>query len=538
MAEAGFDQRRLFLVAGVVVVIVTASLLFFLRGCSAPAAQKNRGYVVVYSNLELKDAANVVARLKELNIPYEIRDEGRSVAVIKDKADQARLGLAEKNLPMGGNVGWEIFNESKLGATDFDRRIQLIRAISGELARTIRCINGVADVRVQVVIPETKLFSTTSSPVTASIMLTLNPGVVLPPEKINGIVHLVASSVENLQPENVTVVDDYGRILTNRAVISLERQTYSALPPPPEENPVTINTPTTTTPTTEVVITKTATAAATKIMVVSPTTPKTTGETKTIVQTKEAVKGKGPSVFAKFFGPKAPAVTPEEKKIVKIKLRKDVEMELSGKAQELLNQFYPLNSVIVKVNAEMKPVKEKGLKSQELVIKKLTAIVLVDNRIDFTKNLKKSTYTTVAAAIEYNKKRGDRIIIQRVPFHLATLPQPPLKTQLTALGQSPEVTKAPVPKLARPFWAGLLTPGKLLIIIISLTAVLFILVIVTIISKVRGGTARQAQTEAMPQRASAPSYPSDKMSKLDQVRMGVEQNPEKVAELLKKWLSE
>lgn len=212
MAEAaGFDIRRILLIAGVVAVVAISILVFLFRGC-APTTSQKPGYTIIYSNLELKDAANAIARLKELAIPYEIRDEGRAIAVSKDKSDQARLGLAEKNLPAGGVVGWEIFNEARLGATDFDRRIQLIRAISGELSRTIRRIEGVEDAWVQVVIPETKLFAATVSPVTASVMLRLHPGFGLASEKINGIVHLVSSSVENLQPENVTVIDDSGRI--------------------------------------------------------------------------------------------------------------------------------------------------------------------------------------------------------------------------------------------------------------------------------------------------------------------------------------
>ncbi|MBU1867444.1 MAG: flagellar M-ring protein FliF, partial [Candidatus Margulisbacteria bacterium] len=154
-APAGFDMRRMLLVGGVVLVVIFSAIFLFIRGCSTSDFNRNPGYSVIYSNLDLKDAANVVARLKELKIPYNIREGGKAIAVPKDKMDEARLGLAEKNLPIGGSVGWEIFDETKMGATDFDRRIQLIRAISGELARTIKRIEGIEDVRVQVVIPET-----------------------------------------------------------------------------------------------------------------------------------------------------------------------------------------------------------------------------------------------------------------------------------------------------------------------------------------------------------------------------------------------
>ncbi|MGB9613086.1 MAG: flagellar basal-body MS-ring/collar protein FliF, partial [Candidatus Margulisiibacteriota bacterium] len=237
MAEPGFDFRRILLTGGVILVVVISVIFFVLRGFGpVTTAVKKPGYQVIYSNLELKDAAATIARLKELGIPYEIRDEGRAVAVPKEKADQARLGLAEKNLPAGGVVGWEIFNEARLGATDFDRRIQLIRAISGELSRTIRRIEGVEDAWVQVVIPETKLFAATVAPVTASVLLRLRPGFELPPGKINGIVYLVASSVENLQPENVTIVDETGRILSAKGVT----QEVAVLPPPPAQKVVEV----------------------------------------------------------------------------------------------------------------------------------------------------------------------------------------------------------------------------------------------------------------------------------------------------------
>src|SRR3989338_2214166 len=102
MAEAGgFDPRRILLVGGVLAVVIFSVLFFLFRGC-APEGGKKPGYTVIYSNLELKDAANVIARLKELTVPYEIRDNGRAVAVPKEKADQARLGLAEKKLPPSG----------------------------------------------------------------------------------------------------------------------------------------------------------------------------------------------------------------------------------------------------------------------------------------------------------------------------------------------------------------------------------------------------------------------------------------------------
>ncbi|MFC1540722.1 flagellar basal-body MS-ring/collar protein FliF, partial [Candidatus Margulisiibacteriota bacterium] len=344
MAEAppgapGFDIRRLLLLGGVGVVIVFAVLFFFFRGC-APAVRGGGGQTVIYSNLDLKDAANVIGRLKELAIPYEIRDEGRAIAVPKDKADQARLGLAEENLPAGGVVGWEIFDESRLGATDFDRRIQLIRAISGELSRTIRRIQAVEDARVQIVLPETRLFAETVAPVTASVMLRLKPGADLSFAKIKGIVHLVASSVENLQPENVTVVDSTGRILTSKAVpipTGVVTAPRELLPPPIE---ITVL------PTPEALTVTTTTIPP------APKKAEVTPEAKAVSR----------------------PLSPEEKILLMVQAKKELETDLSGKAQEILNRFYPPNSAIVRVNIDLKNSNNKLITKSQLSIGKINAI--------------------------------------------------------------------------------------------------------------------------------------------------------------------
>lgn len=472
-AAAGFDVRRISLMGGVAVVVVFSILFFLFRACAPGGAiARKPGYTVIYSNLELKDAANVIARLKELTIPYEIREEGRAIAVPKDKSDQARLGLAEKNLPVGGAVGWEIFDETRLGATDFDRRIQLIRAISGELSRTIHRIEGVEDVRVQVVIPETKLFAATTAPVTAAVMLRLQPGALLAPEKINGIVHLVASSVENLQPENVTVVDDSGRILSVK-VAAVEVKP-APMPPPPAETPAAMATP-------------------------------------EIIASPEAVVMTAPATLTAQS-----TLTAEEKILMKVEAKRDLEQELSGKAQELLNRFYPINSAIVRVTIELLPARETEIKAKELKIKKTKTIVLIDNRIDLNPGLKQATFTTIAAAIGYNKNRGDSIILQKVPFHLATPPAVSVKKT-----QPP---RRPLITMRRVAWLG----GGIIAAVILFWAFNWL------------KTLRPAAPEPIGNvpPAAAPSYAGERMSKLDQVKSIAMQNPERIAELLKKWLSE
>jgi len=503
MAEPGFDFRRLLLTGGVIVVVVVAAIFFVIRGCGpATTTSRKPGYTVIYSNLELKDAAAVIARLKELGIPYEIREEGKAVAVPKDKADQARLGLAEKNLPAGGVVGWEIFNEARLGATDFDRRIQLIRAISGELSRTIRRIEGVEDAWVQVVIPETKLFAATVAPVTASVLLRLRPGFELPPAKINGIVHLVANSVENLQPENVTIVDETGRILTTKGV-TLE---VAILPPPPAVKVVEIPE--------EVVKTKEVEKVTTPEAPVSP-------EVAAVPKAKPSVEVTTALSFEVTpEATKVAVLTPEERILLKAQAKKALEQDLSGKAQELLNRFYPINSVIVRVATEILPAKDEELRAKTVKVKKLKVVILVDNRLDLTWELKQATFTTVAAAVGYQKKRGDRIILQKVPFHLATA--------------SPEV----VAKVERrkPLMPIKIEMGTVVWWGGAAVSVLVLMWIIRLVRRRREPVAVEEMGEMVPE--TGPTVARERISALDQVRTMVERNPEKVAELLRSWLTE
>ncbi|OGC08632.1 flagellar M-ring protein FliF [candidate division WOR-1 bacterium RIFCSPLOWO2_12_FULL_45_9] len=501
---AGFDVRRILLLGGVVFVLLFAALFFVFRSCS-PAIRGTGGFTVIYSNLELRDAANVIARLKELTIPYEIRENGRAIAIPKLRADEARLGLAEKNLPAGGVVGWEIFDESKLGATDFDRRIQLIRAISGELSRTIRRIEAIEDVRVQIVMPETRLFAENVAPVTASVMLRLRPGAELSAGKINGIVHLVASSVENLLPENVTVIDNTGRILTAKTV----GLTSGVINLPIKEEALAVPLQEVVTASEEVVAETAATPEAVKLTVEA--------EARAEIVSEEAVAltGRPPS--------------PEEKILLKVQAKKELEEDLGGKAQEILNRFYPPNSVIVKVNVDFNSSQKDAMAEEaELKFNKLSAVILIDNRVEVSQELKEATYKSVAAAIGYNSKRGDRILLQKVPFHLATPPPEVIRSEVAKV--LPPIVKEETTSLPILFW------WRYLVWLIGVgTTILLIMYIFRLVKP------KPAPVKVVPrQQVSEVRKPVDqaKASTLDRVKSMANGNPELVAEMLKKWLSE
>ncbi len=172
-------------------------------------------YAVLYSDLEPADSAAVVQRLKEQKIKYEIRGDGRTIAISPPESiHELRIGLAGDGIPKGGTVGYELFDTSNLGTTTFVEKLKFQRALQGELERTISAIDGVMSSRVHIVQPEKSVFAKTGSAPTASVMLRLRPGTTLAEKQVVGIQNLIAGSVEGLKKEEVTIVDVYGNLLT------------------------------------------------------------------------------------------------------------------------------------------------------------------------------------------------------------------------------------------------------------------------------------------------------------------------------------
>ena len=168
---------------------------------------------LLYSNLDLKEASEMTAALDQAGIKYDVKGDGSTIMVDRDKVDKARMMLAGKGLPTQASVGYEIFdNAPALGQTEFVQNLDQQRALEGELARTIRTLQGVDSVRVHLVMPRRDLFEDQAEAPTASVMIGLSRGD-LPPESVRTIRNLVAGAVPNLKPDNVTVADDRGHLL-------------------------------------------------------------------------------------------------------------------------------------------------------------------------------------------------------------------------------------------------------------------------------------------------------------------------------------
>ena len=168
--------------------------------------------------MQTEDAGEVVAYLKQASIPFQIGQQGSAVLVPEGKVHEIRMQLASEGLPRGGVVGLELWDHTSLTETDFDRRIRLLRALQGELTRTLMGLEAIENARVHIVLPENSLFIEAQNPATASIFLVLRRGRVLQEAQIRGIAHLVASSVEGLQPEHVTIIDNRGNVLSDALI--------------------------------------------------------------------------------------------------------------------------------------------------------------------------------------------------------------------------------------------------------------------------------------------------------------------------------
>jgi flagellar M-ring protein FliF len=171
---------------------------------------------LLFSDLTLEDSAQIVKELERRQVRFQIRNDGAQIFVQQEQVARARLQLAETGMPRGGGVGYEIFDKGDaLSSTSFVQNMNQLRALEGELARTIRGIERVQSARVHLVMPERALFSRERTEPTASIVLRVRGG--LEPQQIRAVRHLVASAVRGLSPQRISIVDESGRLLADGA---------------------------------------------------------------------------------------------------------------------------------------------------------------------------------------------------------------------------------------------------------------------------------------------------------------------------------
>jgi|GEM_PF-912855 len=329
-------------------------------------AKKNKNRKIKYVKLYELDAAQAANALKELslaNISFSTEQKGKNFAILVDEKEleEAKNILAIKGLPGGSAKGYELLDASQtLGVTEFDKRIRFIRALSGELEKAILQFEMIENCKVQIVLPEQRLFAVTQPPVTASILIRKRPGFEITDDVVFSIIQLVANAVENLQPENVSVIDTEGKVLSSGIFERIAAKEAGIARPKPvvpieaqEDTDVKAGTP--------------------------------------IVPDFEEIQ-QWQNVKAKF------------------------EQELNDKATDQLNGILPQGSFKVAISADIGP-----LQNGEIVdIKRLTTSIVVDsNRNDIFLDplLKKQIFTTVASAIGYVKGR-DTIQLSKAAFKM------------------------------------------------------------------------------------------------------------------------
>ena len=200
-------------------VVIVGSLLFLTvaivvlaRWATAP------DFVPIATGQTVEQTAMITTKLEEMGIQYQISKDESTVSVPDKDKHKVRMALITEGVIGGKNAGWEIFDESKLGTTDFERRVNFLRALQGELEMTISQLNGVKAARVHITIPEEKFFEKDQKPAKASITLMLQPGKTLAEEQVAGIVNLMVGAVDSLDARNVVIIDTNGNILSTETL--------------------------------------------------------------------------------------------------------------------------------------------------------------------------------------------------------------------------------------------------------------------------------------------------------------------------------
>lgn len=196
---------------GMMGAVLFGIILFFIF---ITARLSNTDLALLYSNLDSNDIGAIASKLEQVNIPYQLSTDGTSVSVADNDVGRARMILAEEGLPSSASVGYELFDEqSSFGTTDFVQNINQVRALEGEIGRTISTLKSVKTARIHLVLPKRQLFSRDAQPATASVFVKLRSGQDLGAEQISAIQHMVAAAVPQLKPARVSIVDENGKLL-------------------------------------------------------------------------------------------------------------------------------------------------------------------------------------------------------------------------------------------------------------------------------------------------------------------------------------
>ncbi|MGL1900936.1 MAG: flagellar basal-body MS-ring/collar protein FliF [Fibrobacterales bacterium] len=172
------------------------------------------GYVTLFANVDLQEAAAIVDHLKESDHPFKLENDGRTILVPKKVVHDVRMELARAGLPQQSGKGYEIFDKMQLGVTDFVQNLNYKRAVEAELTRSIETIKAIDQARVHIAVPKRTIFTEKMEEAEASVIIKIHPGEEITKKQVRGITHLVSSAIDNLKARKVTVLDQHGNMLT------------------------------------------------------------------------------------------------------------------------------------------------------------------------------------------------------------------------------------------------------------------------------------------------------------------------------------
>ncbi|MCE2775932.1 MAG: flagellar M-ring protein FliF [Burkholderiaceae bacterium] len=191
-------------------LLVMAGLLVF----SALSSRSHQGFKVLYSNVSDADGAAIIASLQQMNVPYQFTEGGGAIMVPQSSVYETRLKLAGQGLPKGGNVGFELLENQKFGTSQFVERVNYLRGLEGELARSISSLGQVKSARVHLAVPKQTAFVREQERPSASVVVKLHPGRVLDPAQVAAIARLVSASVPGMQVQDVAIMDADGGVVS------------------------------------------------------------------------------------------------------------------------------------------------------------------------------------------------------------------------------------------------------------------------------------------------------------------------------------
>ncbi|MBW1975440.1 MAG: flagellar M-ring protein FliF [Deltaproteobacteria bacterium] len=502
-------------------IFLVGSLLAIVGSVSYVIYRINRPeYTLLYGRIPEKDMASVVEYLKQQKVPYKI--EADKIFVPKDRLYDIRLAMAKEGIPKGSGVGFEIFDEQKLGSTEFVQKVNYQRALQGELARTIAEMEKVEEARVHLVLPEESLFVEDEKPPSASIVLKLKPGVELSPREVQGIVHLVCGAVRGLSQENVTIVSTNGKVLFERDTIQASFEL------------------------TDLQLKYKRKLEQELQRKVQSMLASVLGDEDVIVRVSADIDFNQVTVTENLYDPDSAVIRSQQRSIEKSKglagtpkgnpdVPINVESKLlvnqpPGKSAEAKEQSFERQEEIT--NYEMNRTARKVVYSPG-TIKRLSVAVVVDGpyKEEVSKGVIKKIFVgrseqelkviedVVKKAVGFNADRGDQVTVSNIPFASELVPKP-----------------APPNR-----WIALLKEYQKTIINVLIAILVFFFVVRPLMKKIE-----TIVTEKPPEEIPAeeiPALPEEEeipkaLTPRQQAIALVQEHPDRAAEIIKAWLNE